>query len=92
MNSQFKNPHGLTEPGQFSTARDLSILARKIYQYPFIRECMRTRKYTFVYNDGRTKLIQSTNKILKRWESRAWIKRLYRGVEVCDCEALQGLS
>ena len=35
---------------------------------------------------------QSTNKILKRWESRAWIKRLYRGVEVCNCEALQGLS
>jgi CRP/FNR family cyclic AMP-dependent transcriptional regulator len=35
---------------------------------------------------------QSTNKILKRWESRAWIKRLYRGVEVCNCEALKGLS
>ena len=35
---------------------------------------------------------ESTNKILKRWESRAWIKRLYRGVEVCNCEALQGLS
>ena len=35
---------------------------------------------------------QSTNKILKRWESRAWIKCAYSGVEVIDCEALQSLS
>ena len=35
---------------------------------------------------------QSTNKILKRWESHAWIKRAYGGVEVCDPGALQGLS
>jgi D-alanyl-D-alanine carboxypeptidase (penicillin-binding protein 5/6) len=66
MNSQFQNPHGLTEPNQYSTARDLSILARRVYQYPFIRECMRTQKFTFVYNDGRTKTIESTNKVLKR--------------------------
>ena len=66
MNSQFKNPHGLTEEGQFSTARDLSILARKVYQYSFVRECMRTRKFTFVYNDGRTKVLESTNKLLDR--------------------------
>jgi len=65
-NSQFKNPHGLTEPGQYSSARDLSILARKVYQFPFLRECMRTRKFTFVYNDGRTKVLESTNKVLTR--------------------------
>jgi CRP/FNR family cyclic AMP-dependent transcriptional regulator len=34
---------------------------------------------------------QSTNKILKRWELRAWIKRSYRGIDVCDTTALRGL-
>ncbi len=34
---------------------------------------------------------QSTNKILKRWESRVWIRRVYRGVEICDSAALQKL-
>lgn len=65
-NSQFQNPHGLTEPNQYSTARDLSILARKVYPYTFLRQCMRTRKFTFTYNDGRTKTVESTNKLLDR--------------------------
>lgn len=34
---------------------------------------------------------QSTNKILKRWESRVWIRRVYAGVEVCNRAALQKL-
>lgn len=66
MQSNFKNPHGLTVPGQYSTARDLSILARAIYRYSFVRECMRTRSFTFVYNDGRTKVLKNTNKLLDR--------------------------
>lgn len=35
---------------------------------------------------------QSTNKILKRWESRGSIRRLYGGVEVRNFGALQDLS
>ena len=35
MNTQFKNAHGLTQRGHFSTARDMSILGRHmIYDYP----------------------------------------------------------
>lgn len=33
-NSHFKNPHGLTEPGQYSTARDMAIAARVAYRNP----------------------------------------------------------
>jgi D-alanyl-D-alanine carboxypeptidase (penicillin-binding protein 5/6) len=66
-NSAFKNPHGLTEPGQYSTARDLAILARAAYRQPFIRQCMRTKKFTFVFNDGRTRVLTNTNKLLKRY-------------------------
>ena len=66
-NSAFKNPHGLTEPGQYSTARDLAILARAAYRQPFIRQCMRTKKFTFIFNDGRTRVLTNTNKLLKRY-------------------------
>jgi serine-type D-Ala-D-Ala carboxypeptidase (penicillin-binding protein 5/6) len=36
-NSNFKNPHGLTEPGQYSTARDMAIAARAAYRSPLLR-------------------------------------------------------
>ena len=42
--SNFKNPHGLTEKGQFSTALDIAILAREITKIPFYRQCMRTKE------------------------------------------------
>ena len=36
-NSHFTNPHGLDEPGQYSTARDLAKIAFHAYRNPFIR-------------------------------------------------------
>lgn len=63
--SNFVNPHGLTEPGQYSTARDIAIAARNAYRSPLIRSFTRIRKYTFHYSDGRTKELEATNKLLK---------------------------
>lgn len=64
--SNFMNPHGLTEEGQYSTARDIAILSRQVYLHPFMRQCMRTKSYTFKYPDGRTRLLNNTNKVLTR--------------------------
>lgn len=64
-NSHFRNPHGLTEPGQYSTARDMAIAARAAYRSPLIRAFTATKSYNFRYNDGRTRLIENTNKVLK---------------------------
>jgi D-alanyl-D-alanine carboxypeptidase (penicillin-binding protein 5/6) len=64
-NSNFLNPHGLTEPGQYSTARDMAIAARAAYRIPFMRQVSSTKAYTFRYNDGRTRLLENTNKVLK---------------------------
>ena len=64
--SNFLNPHGLTEPGQYSTALDMAILAREVHQNPFLRQCMRTKSYTFQYPDGRTRDLTNTNKVLSR--------------------------
>lgn len=65
-NSHFKNPHGLTEPGQYSTARDMAIAARVAYRSPLLRSYFATKSFVFKYNDGRTRLIENTNKLLKR--------------------------
>jgi D-alanyl-D-alanine carboxypeptidase (penicillin-binding protein 5/6) len=64
-NSNFLNPHGLTEPGQHSTARDMAIAARAAYRSPLLRSFAATKGYTFRYSDGRTRMLQNTNKVLK---------------------------
>jgi D-alanyl-D-alanine carboxypeptidase (penicillin-binding protein 5/6) len=64
-NSHFRNPHGLTEPGQYSTARDMAIAARAAYRSPLVRAYASTKAYTFRFNDGRTRFLENTNKVLK---------------------------
>jgi D-alanyl-D-alanine carboxypeptidase (penicillin-binding protein 5/6) len=64
-NSNFRNPHGLTEPGQYSTARDMAIAAREAYRSPLMRSYISTKAYTFRFNNGRTRLLENTNKVLK---------------------------
>lgn len=64
-NSNFKNPHGLTEPGQYSTARDMAIAARYAYRSPLMRSFSATKSYPFRFYDGRTRLLENTNKVLK---------------------------
>ncbi len=64
--SNFLNAHGLTEKGQYSTARDMSKLGRAAYKSKFIRNAMKTKQYTFYYSDGRKKLLKNTNRVLRR--------------------------
>ena len=64
-NSHFVNPHGLTEPGQYSTARDMAIAARVAYRSPLLRSYFATKSFVFTHNDGRTRKIENTNKLLK---------------------------
>lgn len=65
-NSHFVNPNGLTEPGQYSTARDMAIAARVAYQSPLLRSYFNTVSYNFRYCDGRICQIENTNKLLKK--------------------------
>ncbi len=64
-NSNFINPNGLPASGQYSTARDMAIAARAAYRSPLIRSFTATREMTFHYNDGRTKHVENTNRLLK---------------------------
>lgn len=64
-NSHFINPNGLPQVGQYSTARDMAIAARASYRSPLIRSMTATRSMTFRFNDGRTRFLENTNRLLK---------------------------
>ena len=66
MNSNFRNPNGLPDPGQFSSARDLSLIARAAYANSTIRSIVSLPTTVFRFNDGRTRELENTNKVLKR--------------------------
>ena len=64
--SHFVNPNGLPHPGQYSTARDLAIIARAAYANPTIRSIVCLPQLVFRYANGRTRELENTNKVLKR--------------------------
>lgn len=64
--SNFKNPHGLTEPGQYSTASDMARVALAAYRNSYIRDAVRRSTFSFRYNSGKVVTLQSTNKVLGR--------------------------
>ena len=64
--SNFVNPNGLPMPGQYSTARDLSLIARAAYANPTIRSIVCLPNLVFRYADGHTREFENTNKVLKR--------------------------
>jgi serine-type D-Ala-D-Ala carboxypeptidase (penicillin-binding protein 5/6) len=66
VHSHFVNPNGLPVPGQYSTARDLSIIARAAYANPTIRSIVCLPKLVFRYANGRTRELENTNKLLRR--------------------------
>lgn len=62
--TNFKNPHGLTAPGQYSTARDMARVAMAAYRNGIIRDVVRRKYYTFHRADGRTVSLENTNDLL----------------------------
>jgi len=66
VHSHFVNPNGLPIPGQYSTARDLSLIARAAYANPTIRSIVCLPQLVFRYANGRTRELENTNKLLRR--------------------------
>src|SRR5213079_3287955 len=64
--SHFVNPNGLPDVRQYSTARDLSTIARIAYANPTIRSIVCLPQLMFRYANGRTRELENTNKLLKR--------------------------
>ncbi len=67
VNSNFVNPNGLPAPGQFSTARDMSKVALAAYRNRVIRGLVNQKNVRWVFNDGRTRVFETTNQVLLRY-------------------------
>jgi D-alanyl-D-alanine carboxypeptidase (penicillin-binding protein 5/6) len=63
--SNFINPNGLPADGQYSTARDMAIIARNAYANPVIRRIVATKSFAFRFADGRVRELVNTNRVLR---------------------------
>ena len=63
--SNFVNPNGLTEPGQYSTARDMARLALHAYRNRVIRGLISTRSTVWRTPSGKNITYENTNKLMK---------------------------
>jgi len=66
VHSHFVNPNGLPVPGQYSSARDLSLIARAAYANSTIRSIVCLPQLVFRYANGRTRELENTNKLFRR--------------------------
>jgi D-alanyl-D-alanine carboxypeptidase (penicillin-binding protein 5/6) len=66
VHSHFVNPNGLPIPDQYSSARDLSLIAQAAYANPVIRSIVCIPKLTFRFANGRTRDLENTNKVLTK--------------------------
>lgn len=64
--SNFRNPHGLTVSGQYSTARDMARVAMVAYRNATIRDVVRRKYYSFQFASGRSVTLENTNDLLGR--------------------------
>lgn len=66
VHSHFVNPNGLPIPNQYSTARDLALIAKAAYANGVIRSIVCLPHLVFRYANGRTRELENTNKVLKQ--------------------------
>lgn len=65
QNSRFVNASGLPAEGQFSTARDMSRLARVVLSNRILRGVVGRSEMTITRGDGRVKKLTTTNYLLR---------------------------
>ena len=69
-NTNFKNPHGLDEEGHYTTAYDLSLIARELLKYPKILQLTSTYE-DYIDVSGEKHWLVNTNKLV----------RFYKGID-----------
>lgn len=68
----FINPNGLPpvddQPDPYCTARDLAKIARVADTLPDLRAMVKLKTYNFTKGDGKTALLENTNRVLRTYE------------------------
>ena len=63
--SHFVNPNGLPAADQYSTARDMSKVARAAHANPVLAPIVTIKYLNFRYTDGRVHLLRNTNQTMR---------------------------
>ena len=78
VNSNFTNPHGLTEEEHYTTARDLAILAAYGLKLPGFEQIVTQREAAFGWiHDDENKLLRTENQLLYMYNGCNGIKTGY---------------
>jgi D-alanyl-D-alanine carboxypeptidase (penicillin-binding protein 5/6) len=76
--SHFANPHGLDEPGHYSSAYDLALIGRKLLQDPLLSKIVVTRKYDIAWpGHPYPHVALNHNEILNKYPGATGIKTGY---------------
>ncbi len=75
LNTNFKNTHGLTELGHYSTAYDLAKISRYAMKFPFFSESVASKHATMErLNDEWAQEVKNTNRLLWSFDGADGIK------------------
>lgn len=81
INTQFRNPHGLTDPNHYTTAFDIALIARTCLRHPYFRRLVSTREKEVIDASGQVEsILANTNRLL-------WIYSGADGVKTGTTEA-----
>lgn len=75
--THFASPHGLYAPDNYTTAYDLTVIARAALRNPTIAEIVRTKKWTFHPPEGAARVLVNHNKLLARYPGADGVKTGY---------------
>ncbi len=76
LNTSFKNPHGLTEEGHVTTARDIAVIAQYALGLDYLKEVMLKSEYR-IFREGTDTEIETTNNLLNSYEGITGMKTGY---------------
>jgi D-alanyl-D-alanine carboxypeptidase len=65
-NTHFVTPNGLHDENHYSSAYDLSVIAREVYKYPWIMETLKKEKSVLTLQNKNTIKLESTNILLNK--------------------------
>ncbi len=81
-NTHFKNPHGLSEFGHHTTAKELASITAEAMKYPLFKEIVSTKTYNVRYNGTKNgRVLSNHNKLLSSYDGAIGVKTGYTDVD-----------
>lgn len=75
LDTQFRNPHGLDEPGHYTTARDLALIAGHALQDPTVARVVATKATTIPWaGQDVDRALRNKNRLLWEYEGADGVK------------------